>query len=52
MRTYKKDDYSEVAKKASALLKEGIGIAEIINSTQKRLMYINNLDKHINRKNN
>lgn len=51
MRTCKKDEYSEIAKKASVLLKDGIGIAEIVNSTQKKLMYINKLDKNINRKN-
>ncbi len=52
MEVSRKGDYSEIAKKASKLLKEGIGIAEIINSTQKKLMYINRLDKNINRKNN
>lgn len=49
MKVCKKGDYKEVAKKASELLKEGIGISEIINSTQKSLMNIKKLNKKLNR---
>ncbi|WP_173362855.1 hypothetical protein [Candidatus Arthromitus sp. SFB-rat-Yit] len=47
MEVCKKEDYKEVAKRASKLLKEGIGISEIINSTQKSLINIKRLNKKI-----
>ena len=43
METSRKDDYSSVAKKASELLKDGVGIIEILNSIRAKYNISNQL---------
>lgn len=48
----KKKDYGKIAKKFSALLKEGIGIAEIISLARSDFKISNKSDHSVNEKNN
>lgn len=51
METLKKKDYGKVARKASKLLKEGVGIAEIINSANRKFNILNRTNNNISEKN-
>ncbi len=50
MNSLKKEDYSRAAKKVSLLLKEGIGIGEIISATNKSLSTLNRLGNDCSKK--
>lgn len=47
METSKKDDYSGVAKKVSELLKDGVGMVEIINSIRANFSILNESRENI-----
>lgn len=51
METLKKKDYGKVARRASKLLKEGVGIAEIINSANKNFSVLNRTNNNMSEKN-
>lgn len=52
MELFKKKDYGKIAKKFSALLKEGIGIAEIISLARRDFKISNESNHSLNEKDN
>lgn len=50
MEEFKKGDYEKAAKKARKLLKDGVGIVEIINSTHLNIDTVNKLHNKMNKK--
>lgn len=47
METSKKEDYSGVARKVSALMKDGVGIVEIVNSIRTKFNALNQSRENI-----
>ncbi len=52
MEEVRKNDYSKIARKANKLLKEGMGLIEIINSANRSINMLNDLERYINKKGN
>lgn len=50
MESLKKEDHSKAAKRVSLMLKEGIGIVEIINATNRSLSTLNKLGNSCSKK--
>ncbi len=50
MESLKKEEHSKAAKRVSLMLKEGIGIVEIINSTSSSLNTLNKLNNSRSKK--
>lgn len=50
MKEVRKNDYHRIARKANKLLKEGMGLIEIINSANRSRNMLNDLDQDINKK--